>query len=76
MTERTKLICRLAKIIPLPFKAIGIIADKLLEHGMVITIRCKDCTLKEPSDLEGRVWCKRMGRYMKVDGYCSEGEHG
>lgn len=34
---------------------------------------CKDCALKEPSDIKGKVWCRRMGRYMKLDGFCSEG---
>lgn len=52
----------------------GVIADKLLSRGVVISGHCKDCALKEPSDIPGKVWCKRMGRYMKEDGYCSEGE--
>ena len=39
------------------------------------SVRCKDCASKEPCDIKGKVWCKRMGRYMKENGYCSEGCH-
>lgn len=36
MTERNRLICLLTKIVPLPFKTITIIAEKLVEHGVTI----------------------------------------
>lgn len=52
----------------------GVIADKLLSSDVIISGHCKDCALKEPSDIPGKVWCKRMGRYMNQNGYCSEGE--
>ena len=37
-------------------------------------VRCRECQNHKPSNVRGRVWCKTMGRYMKEDGFCSEGE--
>lgn len=37
---------------------------------------CLYCQNSEPTAIQGRVWCKRMGRYMKQDGFCSEGVSG
>lgn len=34
MTDRTRLICLLAKCCPLPFKTITVIADRLVESGV------------------------------------------
>ena len=40
----------------------------------VAVVRCKDCRQSSPSECpKNRVWCQKMGRYMKEDGYCSEG---
>lgn len=39
----------------------------------VVVVLCKNCANKEPSAIREKVWCKRMGRYMKKDGFCSEG---
>lgn len=36
-------------------------------------VRCRDCQSHEPCEVRNRVWCKTMGRYMKEDGFCSEG---
>jgi hypothetical protein len=40
----------------------------------VEVVRCKDCRTGEPCEVKDKVWCKKMGRYMKEDGFCSEGE--
>lgn len=41
----------------------------------VEVVRCKNCIESDPCDVSrNRVWCRRMGRYMKEDGYCSEGD--
>ena len=37
-------------------------------------VRCEGCRTGEPCEVKGKVWCKKMGRYMKEDGFCSEGE--
>lgn len=37
--------------------------------------RCKDCANSDNiSCSKGMVWCGRMCRYMKEDGFCSFGE--
>lgn len=36
-------------------------------------LTCKECRDQEPSEVRNRVWCKQMCRYMKEDGFCSEG---
>lgn len=38
-----------------------------------VVVNCKDCQSHEPCEVRNRVWCKTMGRYMKEDGFCSEG---
>ena len=36
---------------------------------------CKDCASGDKLDhVKGMVWCGRMCRYMKEDGFCSLGE--
>jgi hypothetical protein len=40
---------------------------------MVEVIRCHNCQKGEPCKVRGKVWCKCMGKYMKEDGFCSEG---
>jgi hypothetical protein len=39
-----------------------------------IVVSCKNCQKAEPCDVDGRIWCGRMCRYMKEDGFCSYGE--
>jgi hypothetical protein len=37
--------------------------------------RCKGCAHSDTIDCsDGMVWCGRMCRYMKYDGFCSFGE--
>lgn len=53
---------------------IAIEADTLMDKGVVVPTRCKDCGNREVCDFpKGRVWCRKMGRYMKENGFCSEG---
>ena len=40
----------------------------------VEVVRCFDCQKHEPCEVRNRVWCRQMGRYMKEDGFCSEGK--
>lgn len=38
-------------------------------------IRCEHCVSHDTiSCPKGRVWCNHMMRYMKKDGFCSEGK--
>ena len=39
----------------------------------VEVVRCFNCQKHEPCEVRNRVWCRQMGRYMKEDGFCSEG---
>lgn len=41
----------------------------------VEVVRCKDCICHEKCAIRGKVWCKKMCRYMAEDGYCSEGKN-
>lgn len=37
--------------------------------------RCKNCSHSDTIDCsDGMVWCSRMCRYMKEDGFCSFGD--
>ena len=36
-------------------------------------LNCINCQKHEPCEVRNRVWCRQMGRYMKEDGFCSEG---
>ena len=40
----------------------------------VEVVRCVNCQSHEPCEVRNRVWCRTMGRYMKEDGFCSEGD--
>ena len=43
----------------------------------VEVVRCEQCKSNDRTDDDKRrgiVWCKKICRYMKVDGFCSEGE--
>lgn len=51
------------------------VADELINSGVTIPVRCKDCDHGSHVDTpEGRVWCERLCRYMVYEGYCSYGE--
>lgn len=55
------------------------IARRLIENaptvGVVEVVRCEHCRHSDTiSCPEGRVWCNHMTRYMKKDGFCSEGK--
>ena len=57
-----------------PFGTTYRIAENLIESmdGQELVL-CKECQSHEPCEVRNRVWCKTMGRYMKEDGFCSEG---
>jgi hypothetical protein len=81
MTDRQKLICELVKCAPLPFRTIKAVAIKLIDAGVTFrngaptVCHCKDCQNgTDDSWPDGKVWCRKMCRYMKKDGFCSEGE--
>lgn len=41
----------------------------------VEVVRCGECASHEKEACpKGTVWCKTMCRYMKLDGFCSEGK--
>lgn len=51
------------------------LADYLLDNGVTIHPTCEHCQCSDTiSCPAGRVWCSRMMRYMKLDGFCSEGK--
>ena len=51
------------------------IAHYLIANGVTIPTLCEHCQLSDTiSCPAGRVWCGRMMRYMKLDGFCSEGK--
>ena len=43
------------------------------EDGRAEVVHCINCQKHEPCEVRNRVWCRQMGRYMKEDGFCSEG---
>ena len=44
-------------------------------ESKVNVIRCKDCDHgSHVGTPEGRVWCEKICRYMRYEGYCSLGE--
>lgn len=45
----------------------------LITADAVEVVRCINCQKHEPCEVRNRVWCRQMGRYMKEDGFCSEG---
>ena len=50
-------------------------ADHLITNGVTIPTLCEHCQCSDTiSCSSGRVWCSRMMRYMKLDGFCSEGK--
>ena len=40
----------------------------------VRVVRSQNCQYSEPCKPYNKVWCPKMGRYMKQDGFCSEGK--
>ena len=67
-----------------------LLADHLIANGVTfatdnnvgdkmspaeLLTNCKQCANSDTIDCsDGMVWCKRMCRYMKEDGFCSFGE--
>ena len=46
-----------------------------MKDALCAITRCKGCTHSDTIDCsDGMVWCGRMCRYMKEDGFCSLGE--
>lgn len=54
-------------------KAVKAVADDCPTVDAVEVVLCKDCHSQEPCDVRGKVWCGKLRRYMKKDGFCSEG---
>jgi hypothetical protein len=74
MTERNRLICLLTKIVPLPFKTIVVIAEKLVEHGVIIVVRCKDCdNYNTKGCADGFGWCEAWDNAQMDNHYCNFG---
>lgn len=46
----------------------------ILDKDAAELVNCRDCQSHEPCEVRNRVWCKTMGRYMKEEGFCSEGK--
>ena len=44
-----------------------------MAQAILLNNECINCQYHEPCDVRNRVWCRQMGRYMKEDGFCSEG---
>jgi hypothetical protein len=46
-----------------------------MKDALCAITRCKNCSHSDTIDCsDGMVWCGRMCRYMKEDGFCSFGE--
>jgi hypothetical protein len=45
----------------------------VMAQAIVLKFQCKNCQYSEPCKPYNKVWCPKMGRYMKADGFCSEG---
>lgn len=51
------------------------VANFPTEVDAVEVVRCGECASHEKEACpKGTVWCKTMCRYMKPDGFCSEGK--
>jgi hypothetical protein len=50
---------------------VGYMAGKI--DAMDSITHCHDCQYHEPCKPYNKVWCPKIGRYMKADGFCSEG---
>lgn len=51
------------------------LVESLTTVDAVEVVRCKACLSHEAEGCpKGKVWCKTICRYMKPDGYCSEGK--
>lgn len=50
-------------------------AHFLVVNGARVPVLCGKCEHGTPEMLhDDRIWCTRICRYMKKNGYCSEGE--
>lgn len=54
-------------------KVVKAVAENCPTVDAVEVVRCNACQSHEPCAVKGRVWCKKLCRYMKEDGFCSEG---
>lgn len=44
------------------------------KREMVEVVRCKNCEFNNPEVYpDDKIWCTNYKRYMKKDGFCSEG---
>ena len=53
------------------------IANMFPTVDAVEVVRCEQCVCNDRTDSDirrGIVWCKKICRYMKADGFCSEWE--
>ena len=56
-----------------PCDEFGATADMLIENGVTIPVRCKDC--KHMGETKFVLhWCHAWGNRVKEDGFCSYGE--
>lgn len=59
------------------FDAVIQIINDTPEVDAVEVVRCEHCECNDRTDNDKRhgiVWCKKICRYMKADGFCSEGK--
>ena len=65
----------LSGYLPDPVQAVTVseIEGMLYRDGIEL-VRCKECQYREDSEVRDRIWCRKLGRYMKEDGFCSFGE--
>jgi hypothetical protein len=76
MSERQRLMCLLIKTVPLPFRTIKVIAKKLVESGVTVPVRCKDCIHFDPQKAlrPGGIWCEYWGTDPDPEDWCCKGE--
>jgi hypothetical protein len=63
----------MTKIVPLSFKTIGMIADKLVENGVTVPVRCKGCKHWKNCG-KGCGYCKAWDGMRYHNNYCNYGE--
>ena len=51
------------------------LADLLIEHGVTIPVRCRDCKNYEAGYVRrDHGWCKEWGTAVRASGFCHHGE--
>lgn len=73
MSERQRLMCLLIKTVPLPFRTLKVIANKLVDNGVTIPVRCKNCKNWNACG-DGCGWCEAWEGMRYQDNYCNYGE--